>query len=179
VLTGLEPMTVGLAGRMSSHILGAISISLYHPLVKTPAWDIVMIVSLSDQMGCPDEELTVPKSINDVTEQVKSLNISNCPHLTDLSNIGIFKNLETLLLNNNYNLSGLEGNIFEKNSKLKYLDVQNNDIEDFKSDTLKGLYSLEIIKLGGNKFKSVPNGFFANAPNLKVIDWTGDKDNQH
>jgi hypothetical protein len=152
-----------------------------HDELPTPAWDnsVTISVSLCDELF---EELTFPKSLNNLnyfTEQVKSLSISNWPHLTDLSNIGIFKNLETLLLNNNYNLSGLEGNIFEKNSKLKYLDVQNNDIEDFKSDTLKGLYSLEIIKLGGNKFKSVPNGFFANAPNLKVIDWTGDKDNQH
>jgi hypothetical protein len=108
-------------------------------------------------------------------DKVTSLRINNWKHLTNLSNIGTLTNLETLFLNNNYNLKSLDGNVFEKNSKLECLDVQNNAIEDLKSDTLKGLDSLEIIKLGGNKFKSVPERFFANAPNIKVIDWTSDK----
>jgi hypothetical protein len=73
-----------------------------HDELPTPAWNIS--VPLRDEIF---EELTFPKSLNYLnyfTEQVKSLNISNWPHLTDLSNIVMFKNLETLLLNNNYNL---------------------------------------------------------------------------
>jgi hypothetical protein len=150
-------------------------ISIYHRLVQfddrpTQDWDIS--VSLSD---ITSEDITFPKYLTNYTKQVKSLNISNWPHLTDLSNIDVFTNLETLLITNNYNLTALESNIFENNSKLKYLDVQNNGIEDLNSDALKGLDSLEVIKLGGNKFKSVTDRFFANAPNLRVIDWTGDK----
>jgi Leucine-rich repeat (LRR) protein len=107
-------------------------------------------------------------------KKMTSLTISSWEKLTDLTSIGSLPRLQQLTLNRNHKLKSLEPRIFANNVQLTNLNLYDNRFETIDKDTLAGLVNLKILNLGYNKFKSIPIGFFAKAPNLTDIDWDND-----
>ena len=103
------------------------------------------------------------------------------------------KNLEELILQNN-KISYLPDGMFDNLSKLRYLDLDNNNISDLSeictnlpqlfhlslshnllttislTDCFAGMINLEELALMNNEISYLPNGMFANLSKLRYLD---------
>lgn len=108
--------------------------------------------------------------LTDVNEIVLSSNgLTNLP--ADL--FSDLKNLTSLdLRSNNVKLS--QG-VFDGMSKLKYLELGNNDIYDLPDGVFKNLFELTQLNLWKNSLTQISNNAFEGLSNLKALDLSSNK----
>ncbi|KAG5667985.1 hypothetical protein PVAND_015942 [Polypedilum vanderplanki] len=84
----------------------------------------------------------------------------------------MFKNLIALRIRLG-RLKEIHKSDFEKLLKLKYLNLDLNDIEVLEENLFENNKMLEIIWFEGNQIKSIDSEVFNNLPNLKDLDLSG------
>ena len=123
----------------------------------------------SDMINCPPNLKSV--TINNLKDvilpkicqpQITYLDCHFCKNLKDISNVSQMENLEILKIEG-ANLIKLGGNFFEKNKKLKTLDLRKCKIKNVYNNSLNGLVNLEDIVLEGNPIMEIPSGKLAQA----------------
>lgn len=124
--------------------------------------------------------LALPESTTNITfRQVNgdSFNISRLvqlrwkeSQLTDITTIILSPiNLELLDLAEN-NIRNIRNYQFLNFTKLKFLNLSNNVIDDLPRNCCQGLDLLEELYLSGNRLHAIPFQVFAPLTNLKVLD---------
>jgi hypothetical protein len=77
--------------------------------------------------------------------------------------------LRVLELSNN-ELTDVGSGALSGFSNLKELELQNNSISSWSSESLNGLTKIDFIKLGSNPFERICAGLFANMSRLRYIE---------
>ena len=81
---------------------------------------------------------------------------------------GLVDTLEALHLNNN-SLQHLQAGVFERLTKLLYLDLRHNMLEKLLCGVFVGLGNLSYLDLYSNKLKGIQPGVFRGLGNLSVL----------
>ena len=145
---------------------------LLHADLKIDGDNIVWPKSLNKLSIYNSTQASLP---NITGNHFTKLTINEWPHLTNISTLSFFQDLEELRLKLT-GLTSLPAKIFMQNSKLRQISiVENEKLSELHSDTLFGLNHLTSFSLRGNLINSLPPGFFGNAPALKTISWEEDK----
>ena len=149
-------------------------ICLLHADLKLDGDNIVWPKSLNKLSIYNSTQVSIPKITGN---HFTKLIIDDWPHLTNISTISVFQDLEELTLKLT-GLTSLPAKIFMKNGNLRWLSIWGNEkLSELHSDTLFGLKELTSVLLRGNPINSLPPGFFGNAHALKTISWEEDKCN--
>ena len=145
---------------------------LLHADLKIDGDNIVWPKSLNKLSIYNSTQASIP---NIAGNHFTKLIIDEWPHLTNISTISVFQDLEELTLKTT-GLTSLPAKIFMQNGKLRQISILGNEkLSELHSNVLFGLNNLTSFSLRGNPINSLPHGFFGNAPALKTISWEEDK----
>ena len=101
-----------------------------------------------------------------------SLDLNKCNNLDDISNVKFLPKLQNIILYKIKALEKLPPRIFQHNTALQKLVINNAKITNLEPETWKGLENLRIFHLEKNpvKISNLP-GFFKHCPKLQDIFW--------
>ncbi len=124
-------------------------------------------------LDCVDNDISSTNGISEFTTPLlRVVNLSN-NDITDITSLCRFSYLEALCLSSNdIEDSSNIVNIINTCSKLKYVDVRNNDLEHLNGISSK---SLEVLYASSNNITKLENMF---APALQSLDCTDNNINQ-
>lgn len=129
-------------------------------------------------VSCTERSLnSIPTEItaNVDPEGVLKLDLSDNPIETiPKESIGLFKNLEELVLTNN-GLSVIEDGAFDGLPHLLTLNLSNNQLSDFKSEICKENSVLSYLILSNNTLESWDNFKISDFSNLQYLDISNNK----
>ena len=112
-------------------------------------------------------------------ENLKTLKISSCSTLNDLSAISLYTSINRLIIENNENIIHLSERPFAKNKNLTYLKIDSAPKLNASNDLLYGLDNLKYLGLVRTRMKVISNGFLQYCPKLNEIKWHEDFCSDH